>query len=110
LRLKEPPEELDYTLKHINKRVFHYMEGPDDLNMTGTLKDWDVTGDLHKIEVPCLITVGKYDSVPIAVSESIHANIKNSKLVGFENSGHFAMWEERERYIQVLRDFLDTTK
>ena len=107
-RLKELPKELDYTLKHINKRVFRFMEGPDDLNMTGTLKNWDVIDQLHMIRIPCLITVGKYDSVPPSVAENIHEHIRNSKLVQFENSGHFAMWEERNRYTEVLRNFLDS--
>ena len=106
-RLKQKPKELDYTLKHINKRIFRIMEGPDDLNMTGNLKDWDVTEQLHSIKVPCLITVGKYDSVPLPVAQSIHEHIKGSKLVQFGNSAHFAMWEERERYIKVIRDFLE---
>ena len=106
-RGKERPEELDYTLHHMSRRVYYYMNGPSDLNMNGTLKDWDVTDQLHKLRVPCLITVGKYDSVTPKVSESIHERIKGSELVTFENSGHFAMWEERERFLDVVRRFLD---
>jgi proline iminopeptidase len=41
------------------------------------------------------------------VAESIHRGIRGSKLVLFEKSAHLAMWEERARYIGVVRDFLD---
>jgi proline iminopeptidase len=109
-RGKERPKELNYTLTHMNKRVFRYMEGPDDLNMTGTLKDWDVTDQLGSLNVPCLITVGKYDSVTPAVAESTHEHVRGSKLVTFENSSHFAMWEEKELFIETLRRFLDNVE
>ncbi|MHB8566039.1 MAG: proline iminopeptidase-family hydrolase [Nitrososphaerales archaeon] len=106
-RQKERPEELGYTLQHMSRKVYYYMNGPSDLNMSGTLKDWDVTDQLDKIDLPCLITVGKYDSVTPRVSESIYQGIRGSELVLFEKSGHFAMWEEKEKFLDVLRRFLD---
>jgi proline iminopeptidase len=105
-RQKERPPDLTYTLEHMSRRVYYYMNGPSDLNMNGTLKDWDVTGRLGEIRVPCLITVGKYDSVTPAVSESMHERIKGSQMVLFEHSGHFAMWEEKDRFLDVLKRFL----
>ena len=52
------------------------------------------------------MTVGKYDEVTPTVAGSIHRGIRGSKLVVFEDSSHLAMWEERARYIEVVRDFL----
>ncbi|MCL4519873.1 MAG: proline iminopeptidase-family hydrolase [Thaumarchaeota archaeon] len=104
------PRELEYTLSHINKKVFRFMEGPDDLNMTGTLKDWDVTNRLWTLNIPCLITVGRYDSVTPKVAESIHQHVRGSTMVTFDNSAHFAMWEERELFINTLREFLASTE
>jgi Predicted hydrolases or acyltransferases (alpha/beta hydrolase superfamily) len=86
------------------------MNGPNEFTITGTIKDYDATQELYKINLPCLITVGKYDEVTPKVAQSIHERIKRSKLVVFENSSHLAMWEEREKYMQVVRDFLDSIK
>ena len=37
------------------------MQGPNEFVITGTLKDWDITGRLAEIEVPTLITAGAHD-------------------------------------------------
>jgi pimeloyl-ACP methyl ester carboxylesterase len=36
----------------------------------------------------------------------IQERIAGSELVVFEESGHLSHWEERERYMDVVRDFL----
>jgi len=62
---------------------------------------------LYKITVPTLITVGKYDEVTVNVAQLIHKNIKGSRLVIFENSSHMAMWEEKDKYLEVIKEFID---
>ncbi len=109
-RLKTLPIDWSYTIEHMNKHIFNVMNGPDDIQITGTLRDWDVSEELGKLAIPCLITVGKYDSVTPNVAEDIHSRVKKSKLVIFEQSAHIAMWEEREKYLSVVRAFLDEVK
>jgi len=58
------------------------------------------------IHVLTLVTVGRYDEVTPRVAETIHRGIPGSKLVLFENSGHVAMLEERERYLSAVRKFI----
>jgi proline iminopeptidase len=106
-RLPIWPKEVVYSFDHISRPVYHTMNGPNEFTIIGTIKDWDVTDQLPKIRLPTLITVGRYDEVTPAVARSIHRGIQGSKLVQFEKSAHLAMWEERARYIQVVRDFLD---
>jgi len=73
-------------------------------NMPG----FDLTGRLHEIRVPTLITVGRHDWItPVAASEELAAGIAGSELVIFEASGHSPQLEENERFIAVVRDFLD---
>jgi proline iminopeptidase len=105
-RLPRWPLELTHSMEHISRPVYHTMNGPNEFTIIGNLRDWDVTAQLPTIRVPCLITVGRYDEVTPKVAESIHRGIKGSKLMVFEESSHVAMWEERERYIEVVRKFL----
>ncbi len=105
-RLREWPEESVYSMKHTG-RPYYVMWGPDEFTCTGNLRNWDITGELHKLNVPCLITVGRFDEVTPRVAESMHAEIKGSKLVIFENSSHQAMWEERAKYMEVVGGFLN---
>jgi len=106
-RLPVWPREVTYSFDHLSKPVYYTMNGPNEFTILGTIKDWDVTAQLPTIKVPTLITVGRYDEVTPRVAESIHRGIRGSKLVRFEKSAHLAMWEERTRYIEVVRDFLN---
>jgi hypothetical protein len=73
--------------------------------VTGTLKDWDVTGRLGEIRVPTLVIGGRYDEATPAVTETVHGGIPGSEWVIFENSGHFPHLEETDLYLQVLGTF-----
>jgi proline iminopeptidase len=106
-RLKEWPKELVYSFDHMSKPVYLTMNGPNEFTIIGNIRYWDVTNQLHKIRVPTLVTGGKYDEVSPKVARSIHKGIRGSKLVTFPNSSHLAMWEEREKFITVVREYLD---
>jgi len=109
-RLPVWPHEVTYSFEHLSRPVYLTMNGPNEFTIIGTIKDWDVTDQLHRIKIPTLVTVGRYDEVTPRVAESIHRGIRGSKLVRFEKSAHLAMWEERSHYIEVLRDFLDEVR
>ena len=74
--------------------------------MIGRLKDWDVRHRLGEIQVPTLITSGRYDESTPALNETLHRGIAGSEWVIFEHSSHTAHIEETERYVQVLDGFL----
>lgn len=109
-RLPEWPKELVYSLEHISKPVYHTMNGPNEFTITGNMRYWDVTNQLHTIRIPTLVTGGRYDEVSPKVARSIHKGIKKSKLVTFANSSHLPMWEEREKFITVVQKFLKSVK
>lgn len=70
-------------------------------------KSYDVTGKLHTIKIPVLVTVGRHDWItPPVASEDIAKEIENSTLVIFENSGHSPHIEQNEAYLELVRDFL----
>jgi len=106
-RLEPWPKELVHSLEHISKPVYHTMNGPNEFTIVGNIRYWDVTDQLHKIRVPTLVTGGSYDEVSPKVARAIHRGIKRSKLVIFPNSSHLPMWEERGKFISIVRKFLD---
>ena len=72
------------------------------------LPNYDLTDRLGEIAVPTLIVVGRHDWItPVRASEEIAAGIRGSELVIFENSGHSPQLEENEKFIAVVRDFLN---
>jgi proline-specific peptidase len=106
-RMQPWPESMMRTGLNIqNTPVYHHMWGPSEFTLTGNLAGWDRSAVMNQIDVPTLITVGRYDEIVPAISEGMHRRIAGSELVIFENSAHSAHAEEAELYAQTLRDFL----
>jgi proline-specific peptidase len=87
--------------------VYLTMQGPNEFNITGTLKHWDISDRLGEIDVPTLITAGAHDEFTPAQAEALHAGIAGSELVTFENASHMQFVEEPERYREVVSAFLE---
>lgn len=73
----------------------------------------ELSGSVNTIEIlpqitaPTLITAGKHDLFGTAkIAETMRERIPNARLVIFEQSGHYAFWEEREKYLQTIKDFI----
>jgi L-proline amide hydrolase len=87
-------------------QVYYTMNGPSEFHVIGVIKDWDVTDRLSEINVPTLVTTGRFDEATPLIGETVSKGIKDSKWVVFEQSAHLAHAEEPERYMAVLADFL----
>ena len=53
-----------------------------------------------------VMIAGAHDLLPAERTEELHAGIPDSRFVVFENSGHFAMREEPEKWQKVVLDFI----
>lgn len=67
---------------------------------------------LGEIEAPTLILSGADDFIvpPEHGAERLHAGIEHSELVLFEHSGHFPFVEEQDRFLQVVREWLERVR
>lgn len=71
------------------------------------LRDEKLDADLKKIFVPTLIIHGIHDKViPFAQAKELNQKIRNSQLVSFQYSGHGPFWEERDKFNQLLIQFI----
>jgi proline iminopeptidase len=86
--------------------VYDTMWGPSEFYITGNLKGYDRSGDLHKISVPTLYSCGRVDEAAPDTVEWYASLTPNAEFVAYENSAHMAYWDETERYMSVVRDFL----
>ena len=98
---------LERARAKFGKQVYETMWGPNEFTPTGTLKDWDVIGRLGEIQVPTLITSGRYDECTPGLVEPLHHGIEGSEWVIFEESAHMPYLEETQRYLQVVQEFLE---
>ncbi|KAJ4470671.1 proline-specific peptidase, partial [Lentinula edodes] len=72
----------------------------------GEFGTWSCIGHLHRVLVPTLIINGRKDLAQDFVVQPFFDGIAKVKWVRMENSSHMAIWEERERYMSILDDFL----
>ena len=107
LRMQEYPADVMRSFEYGEKRnVYRIMNGPNEFTITGTIKGWDITKDLHRIKVPTLFTVGEFDEVTPTVAKSMHKEINGSRLEILPGCSHLSMWEDRVRYNKLLSDFI----
>jgi proline-specific peptidase len=100
------PSYVQKTFDDLAMEVYLTMQGPNEFVITGTLADWDITARLGEIDVPTLVTSGRYDECTPRIAEAVHRGIRGSEWVLFEDSSHMAFVEETNRYLEVLDDFL----
>ena len=107
-RLDPWPDELVEAFGWIERdpTVYHTMNGPSEFHVIGSIRDWHSTDRLAEIAVPTLIVSGRYDEATPALQQTLLDGIPNATWTVFEESSHTPHLEERNRYMQVVGDWL----
>jgi len=70
-------------------------------------KTLDLTPELPKFKFPTMVITGRYDmNVAPLTAWNIYKAIPGAKFVVFEKSGHLPSYEEPDKYVQVVDEFL----
>ena len=111
-------EEMKFYFKHFEARAEAYYERTKDLPIhVASLKTFndkeaatmDLRPHLKKITVPTLVIVGRHDFITnVAMAEEIVKHIPNTRLEIFEDSGHYALVEEPEKFYRVINEFVES--
>lgn len=105
-RAKPYPKELESDFDSLGEAYYSFW-GPNEFVCTGNTRDWNVMDQIERIKIPTLIIVGRYDEISVEHAEECHNLIKGSKLLVLEKSSHMNMMEEeRDKYIETVKDFL----
>jgi L-proline amide hydrolase len=107
-RLPSWPDEVLESFAWIERdpTVYHTMNGPSEFHVIGSIRDWQSKDRLGEIDVPTLLVSGRHDEATPALQETLRDGIRGSEWVCFEDSSHTPHIEERERYMQVVGDWL----
>lgn len=111
-------EEMKFYFKKFDSRAAAYHERtknlPFHIQPLKTFNDqeaptFDLRPHLNKVSVPTLILVGRYDFITnVAMAEEMCRRIPNAKLEIFEESGHYALVEEPEKFYGVIKEFVES--
>lgn len=95
------------TIKNLGSTpVYPVMNGPNEFTITGTIKDWDRTAQLGKINCPTLITTGEFDEVTLDCAQTLNQGIKGSRLEVLKGASHLYTLEQPDAYNALVRGFL----
>ncbi len=108
--------EVKFYFKQFDSRARAYCERTRDLPVRiASLQAFnereaatmDLRLRLKDIRVPTLVIVGRHDFITnVAMAEEMARRIPRAQLEIFENSGHFALVEEPERFYRVIQQFI----
>lgn len=98
------------SLEGINEEVDLGMWGPVDfLNMTGTLKDFDLWPDINNgalKDIPILLTSGQFDMVRPVTVDALHKQLSLSETILLPTSGHISIMDATEELLNAVDDFV----
>ena len=86
--------------------VYRTMWGPTEFKPTGTLKSYDRTGDLHRIDVPVQFICGEHDEATPQTAQTYCDAIPQAKLSVIQGASHSISAEKPKPFIRTLRRFL----
>ena len=80
--------------------------GASELVVTGSLQNWTIVDQIHRIESDTLLLNGRYDEAQDVTMMPFYRRIPHVEWTHFEHSSHFAHVEEKARFIEVVAGFL----
>ncbi|MDA8734371.1 proline iminopeptidase-family hydrolase [Flavobacteriaceae bacterium] len=103
------PEDVSNAFAEINFPIYLKMQGPSEFGIVGdaSLKNWDVTDDLKKLEIPFLSIGAKYDTMDPIQMEWMANEVQNGFYLNCPNGSHMAMWDDTENYFNGLINFIN---
>jgi proline iminopeptidase len=106
-RIDPWPECLNRSFEKLNFSIYEYMWGPSEFTVTGVLKNYERVHRLNDIAVPVLFTCGRYDEATPETTQVYRDNLPGSEIFIFENASHEHHLEQPQKYLQVVRNFLN---
>lgn len=82
------------------------MCGPSEFETSGNRRDWSAAEAAKEISVPTLVINGTNEGASDASIKPFLDSIKDVEYVKFSQSTHMPMYEERDKYLKVVGEWL----
>jgi proline iminopeptidase len=104
--LEDWPDPVVRGIAHINPAIYVPMQGPSELGLSGTLEDWDRSGDLKDIDVPTLVIGATHDTMDPDHMRWMSEQLPQGRYLHCPNGSHLSQFDDPEHYFPGLIDFL----
>jgi len=100
------PQPAQHAIDTMNAKIYNFMQGSNEFEVTGNLKGWDRWQDLHRINVPTLWMGARHDEMdPKSIAREASL-VRNSRLFLSKTGSHLTMWDDQKNYFAALLGFL----
>jgi proline-specific peptidase len=99
----------DYVVRSFDRMatpIYHYMAGPSEFRIIGTLRDWDIMDRLGEIHIPALITCGEFDECRPVHTREVAERIPGSRLEIIPDASHLCFAERPELWMPIANEFM----
>ncbi len=93
--------------KVFGREAYETAWGPNEFCPLGNLKDWEYLDKMKSWDIPTLITDGGEDESTPFINMQMHNAVKGSKWVIFQYSQHMSYTQEHEKYVNLVKEFLN---
>ena len=83
-----------------------FRNGPSEMFVIGTMREWTVIDEIHRINASTLLLNGYYDEAQDIAVQPFFDLIPRVKWFQFAESSHMPHHEERELFLKVVGEFL----
>jgi proline iminopeptidase len=104
--LSDWPDPVTRSIGHINPAIYVPMQGPSELGLSGTLADWDRSGDLQHIDVPTLVIGATHDTMDPEHMRWMSEQLPLGRYLHCPDGSHLAQFDDPGHYFPGLIDFL----
>ena len=105
-----PPLIDNEPKREFGKHVYEAMWGPTEFTVRGSLKDWSVEKELHRIKVPTFFINGENDEATPAMQRFMQARVQGSEYYCIKGAAHYAFIEAPLEWMQATEKWLTAKK
>lgn len=91
---------------NFNEELYMYMWGPSEFCPTGTLKKYDGTPILKKINIPTLFMSGQYDEATPEAAKQFSKKVKGAEFKVIKGCSHSSFREDKAQTKKIMSNFI----
>ena len=105
-RINPWPEPVSRAFRHVNDKIYNFMQGKSEFLVTGNLKTWERWDRLHEIKVKALTIGARHDEMDPEDMQKMAGLMRNAGYAFCPNGSHLCMWDDQQIYFKNLLKFL----
>lgn len=105
-RIQPWPEPVTRAFRVVNQKVYNFMQGKSEFEVTGNMKDWERMDRVHEIRVKTLVIAATYDEMDPVDMQEMARRMPNAKCHVCPKGSHLALWDDQASYFGALVPFL----